>query len=87
MQGIGSNIECTKISTLHRISTLSLCYNVSGIIVYCREMVRRTDHFSTKTHTGPLKAVNVLAIRQIKQGTETARFRIGFTLHSCQRLI
>ena len=28
--------------------------------------------------------VNVLAIRQVKQGTETTRFRIGFTLHSCQ---
>ena len=30
------------------------------------------------------KVVNVLAIRQVKQGTETTRFRIGFTLHSCQ---
>ena len=30
------------------------------------------------------KVVNVLAIRQVKQGTETARFRIGFALHSCQ---
>ena len=29
------------------------------------------------------KVVNVLAIRQVKQGTETG-FRIGFTLHSCQ---
>ena len=28
--------------------------------------------------------VNVLAIRQVKQGTETTGFRIGFTLHSCQ---
>ena len=26
--------------------------------------------------------VNVLAIRQVKQGTETTGFRIGFTLHS-----
>ena len=30
------------------------------------------------------KVVNVLAIRQDKQGTETTGFRIGFTLHSCQ---
>ena len=30
------------------------------------------------------EVVNVLAIRQVKQGTETTRFRIGFTLHSCQ---
>ena len=30
------------------------------------------------------KVVNVLAIRQIKQGTEITGFRIGFTLHSCQ---
>ena len=30
------------------------------------------------------KVVNVLAIRKVKQGTETAWFRIGFTLHSCQ---
>ena len=30
------------------------------------------------------KVVNVLAIRQVKQGTETTGFRIGFTLHSRQ---
>ena len=30
------------------------------------------------------KVVNVLAIRQVKQGTENAGFCIGFTLHSCQ---
>ena len=32
------------------------------------------------------KEVNVLSmtIRQVKQGTETTGFRIGFTLHSCQ---
>ena len=30
------------------------------------------------------KVVNFLDIQQIKQVTETARFRIGFTLHSCQ---
>ena len=30
------------------------------------------------------KVVNVLAIRQVKQGTKLLRFRIGFTLHSCQ---
>ena len=31
------------------------------------------------------KVVNVLAIiRQVKQGTETTGFRIGFTMHSCQ---
>ena len=30
------------------------------------------------------KAVNVLAVRQVKQGTETARFRTGSTLHSSQ---
>ena len=30
------------------------------------------------------KVVNVLANRQVKQETETTRFRIGFTLHSCQ---
>ena len=30
------------------------------------------------------KVVNVLAIRQVNQGTETTGFRIGFTLHSCQ---
>ena len=28
------------------------------------------------------KVVNVLAIRQVKQGTEPTGFRIGFTLHS-----
>ena len=28
--------------------------------------------------------VNALAIRQVKQGTETTVFRIGFTLHLCQ---
>ena len=27
------------------------------------------------------KVVNALAIRQVKQETETARFRIGSTLH------
>ena len=32
------------------------------------------------------KVVNVLAVRQVKQETETTRFRIGFTLHSCQYL-
>ena len=30
------------------------------------------------------KVVNVFVIRQVKQGTETTGFRIGFTLHSCQ---
>ena len=30
------------------------------------------------------RVVNVLAIRQVKQVTETTGFRIGFTLHSCQ---
>ena len=30
------------------------------------------------------KVVNVLAIRQVKEGTETTGFRIGLTLHSCQ---
>ena len=30
------------------------------------------------------KVMNVLAIRQVKQGAETTRFHIGFTLHSCQ---
>ena len=30
------------------------------------------------------KFVNVLAIRQVKQGTETTRIRIGFSLHSYQ---
>ena len=30
------------------------------------------------------KVVNVLAIRQVKQGTETTEFHIDFTLHSCQ---
>ena len=30
------------------------------------------------------KVVNVLAILQLKQGTETTGLRIGFTLHSCQ---
>ena len=29
------------------------------------------------------KVVNVLAIPQVKQGTETTRFRIGFTLNLC----
>ena len=34
------------------------------------------------------QAVNVLAIRQVKQGTETARFHhIGFALHSCDMSI
>ena len=30
------------------------------------------------------KVVNVLAVRQVKQGTETTRFRTGLTLHPCQ---
>ena len=30
------------------------------------------------------KVVNVLALRQVKQGNETTGFCIGFTLHSCQ---
>ena len=30
------------------------------------------------------KVVNVLDIRQVKQGTETTGLCIGFTLHSCQ---
>ena len=30
------------------------------------------------------KVLNVLAIRQVKQGTETTWFHIGFTLQSCQ---
>ena len=30
------------------------------------------------------KVLNVLAKQQVKQGTETIRFRLGFTLHSCQ---
>ena len=34
----------------------------------------------------PANVVNVLAIRQVKQGTETTRFRTGFTLHSCHML-
>ena len=33
------------------------------------------------------KVVNVLAIRQVKQETETTGFRIGFTLHSCQYML
>ena len=32
----------------------------------------------------PAKVVNILAIRQVKQGTKTTGFRIDFTLHSCQ---
>ena len=30
------------------------------------------------------EVVNVLAKRQVKQGTETTRIHIGFTLHLCQ---
>ena len=30
------------------------------------------------------KVINVLAVRQVKQGTETTKFRIRLTLHSCQ---
>ena len=30
------------------------------------------------------KVVNVLAVRYVKQGTETARFRTDSTSHSCQ---
>ena len=30
------------------------------------------------------KVVDVLAVRQVKQGTETTRFRTGSTLHPCQ---
>ena len=30
------------------------------------------------------KVVNVLALRQVKQGTETTGFPIGFTMHSFQ---
>ena len=30
------------------------------------------------------KVVNVLAVRQVKQGTETTRFRTGSTPHPCQ---
>ena len=30
------------------------------------------------------KVVNVLAIRQVRQGTETTGFRVGFSLRSCQ---
>ena len=30
------------------------------------------------------KVVNVLAVRQVKQGTETTRFRTDSTLHPCQ---
>ena len=30
------------------------------------------------------KVVDVLAIRQVKQGTETTGFHIGFALHSWQ---
>ena len=32
------------------------------------------------------KVVNVLSIRQVKQGTETTGFRIGFTLRLCTRV-
>ena len=32
------------------------------------------------------KVVNFLALRQVKQGTETTMFRIGFTLH-CVHII
>ena len=30
------------------------------------------------------KIVNVLAIQQVKRGTKTTRFCIGFALHLCQ---
>ena len=30
------------------------------------------------------KVVNVLAVRQVKQGTETTRFRTDSTPHPCQ---
>ena len=30
------------------------------------------------------KVVNILAVRYVKQGTETARFRTDSTSHSCQ---
>ena len=30
------------------------------------------------------KVVNVLAVRRVKQGTETTGFRMGFALRSCQ---
>jgi len=30
------------------------------------------------------KVVDVLAVRHVKQGTETARFRTDSTSHSCQ---
>ena len=30
------------------------------------------------------EVLNVLAIPQVKQGTETTGFLIGFTLHLCQ---
>ena len=34
-----------------------------------------------------VEVVNVLAIRQVEQGTETTGVRIGFILHSCQYVI
>ena len=30
------------------------------------------------------EVVSVLAVRWVKQGTETAGFRMGFALHSCR---
>ena len=49
-----------------------------GIIVY-KELSTMSCRVSYVPRLA--KVVNVLAIRHVKQGTETTRFRIGFTLH------
>ena len=52
------------------------------VYIVCKELSTLSCRVSNIRRLA--KVADVLAIRQVKHGTETTRFRIGFTLHSYQ---
>ena len=63
-------------------------FQTLGNIIQFKSVYKELSKLSCRVSFVPRLAnvVNVLAIRSVKlkQGTETTKFRIGFTLHSCQ---
>ena len=61
--------------------------NTQGYIL-CSWLVYNMKHLTRSCGVSYVprraKVVDVLAVRQVKQGTETTRFRTGSTLHPCQ---
>ena len=79
------NLSVSSSSCRVKLATETFCQNTRKYPIVCSS-INITFTLSCGVSYVPrlAKVVNVLAIWQVKQGTETTGFRIGFTLHSCQ---